>query len=146
MYKQNKRMTVAELPIDKKIILFDGVCNLCTASVQFILKRDRRDCYRFLSLQSDLGIALLNHLKLTTLTIDSVVLYVPKKAFYLKSDAVLRIVTGLGGLYNLAGLLFVIPKGLRNRLYDYVAQHRYGWYGKTDACLVPTPDLLKKFL
>jgi predicted DCC family thiol-disulfide oxidoreductase YuxK len=146
MYKQNSSMTLEELPLDKKIILFDGVCNLCTTSVQFILKRDRRDCYRFVSLQSDLGKAILDHLNLKNLTIDSIVLHEPQKAFYIKSDAALRIITGLGGLYKLAGLLFVIPKGVRDWVYDYVAKHRYGWYGRSDSCMVSTPELLSKFL
>jgi predicted DCC family thiol-disulfide oxidoreductase YuxK len=146
MYKQNSSMTFAELPLDKKIVLFDGVCNLCNASVQFILKRDQHDIYRFVTLQSDLGNAIIDHLNLNDLTIDSIVLYEPHKAFYIKSEAALRILAGLGGLYKLAHILMLLPKGMRNAIYDYIAQHRYRWYGKRATCMLPTPELLRKFL
>ncbi len=139
-------MTFSELPSDKKIILFDGVCNLCNASVQFILKRDKRDLYRFVPLQSELGQAIVAHLNLNDRKIDSIVLYEPHITFYVKSAAALRILIGLGGIYNIARIFLLFPKGLRNVIYDYIAQNRYRWYGKRDSCMVPTADLLRKFL
>jgi predicted DCC family thiol-disulfide oxidoreductase YuxK len=139
-------MTIKDLPIDKNIILYDGVCHLCTASVQSIIKRDKQDLYRFVSLQSDLGNAILNHLNINVATIDSIVLYQPTERFYIKSAAALRIVIGLGGPYKIARIFLLFPKGFSDIIYDFIAKNRYRWYGKREDCLVPTPELAQKFL
>jgi predicted DCC family thiol-disulfide oxidoreductase YuxK len=135
-----------ELPKDKKIILFDGVCNLCESSVLFVIKYDSKDQFRFVSLQSDLGRQIIAHIGITEKNIDSVVLYQPGVAYYYKSNAALQIARSLSGFFHLGTLFRIIPTGLRNILYDYVAQNRYRWYGRKDHCLLPSPELESKFL
>ncbi|WP_298223202.1 thiol-disulfide oxidoreductase DCC family protein [Flavobacterium sp.] len=135
-----------ELPTGKKIILFDGVCNLCEASVQFVIKHDTKDQFRFVSLQSELGQKILAHIGINAKNIDSVVLYEPGVAYYYKSNAALQIARHLGGFFHFGTLFKIIPTGLRNVLYDYVAANRYQWYGKKESCLLPTPELKAKFL
>ncbi len=139
-------MEIDDLPKDKKIILFDGVCNLCNASVQFILKRDKMDRFRFVALQSVLGQKIINHIGIDTKKADSLILYEPGKAYYSKASAVLKITKELGGFYNLMSVLTVLPKAIQNYIYDYIAKNRYRWYGKKDTCMFPTPELESKFL
>lgn len=134
------------LPKGKKIILFDGLCNLCEASVQFVIKHDAKDEFRFVSLQSDLGQKILQHIGINPKHIDSTVLYIPGVAYYYKSNAALQIARSLGGFFHFGMLFQAIPTGLRNALYDYIASHRYQWYGKKESCWVPTPELQAKFL
>ena len=135
-----------DFPKGKKIILFDGVCNLCEASVQFIIKYDKKDVFRFVALQSDLGIEIIKHIGLDIKNIDSVILYEPGIAYNYKSAAALEIAKNLGGFFHLGTVFKLIPNGLRNLLYDYVARNRYQWYGKKESCLVPTSEIQSKFL
>ncbi|KOS05204.1 thiol-disulfide oxidoreductase [Flavobacterium akiainvivens] len=134
------------LPKDKKIILFDGVCNLCDNTVQFIIKHDKNDDFRFVALQSELGQEIIKHIGVDVSKTDSIILYEPGKAYYYKAEAALNIATGLGGIYSLLGAFKILPKWLSNKVYDYVARNRYKWYGKKDACMIPTPELKAKFL
>lgn len=135
-----------DFPKGKKIILFDGVCNLCEASVQFVIKYDKKDVFRFVALQSDLGKEIIKHIGLDNKNIDSVVLYEPGIAYYYKSTAALEIAKNLGGFFHLGTIFRLIPNGLRNLLYDYVARNRYQWYGKKESCLIPTTQIQSKFL
>ncbi|MBL0012488.1 MAG: DUF393 domain-containing protein [Flavobacterium sp.] len=135
-----------DLPAGKKIILFDGLCNLCEASVQFVIKYDKDDVFRFVALQSELGQKIIAHIGINAKNIDSVVLYQPGVAYYYKSNAALQIARSLGGIFHLGTVFRIIPTGLRNLIYDYVAKNRYSWYGKKQHCMVPTPDLKAKFL
>lgn len=134
------------LPQNKKIILFDGVCNLCNSAVQFIIKHDKGDVFRFVALQSELGQEILAYIGIDTKNIDSIVLYEPGVAYYYKSDAALQIAKNLNGLFSLGIILKIIPTGIRNRLYDYIAKNRYKWYGKKESCMIPTLELKIKFL
>lgn len=129
-----------------KIILFDGVCNLCNRTVQFVLEREKEDIFRFAALQSNIGKKLLDDRGIDPSQIDSIVLIEPGVAYYTKSTAALKIVGSLGGIWSAARLLEWIPERLRNRVYDHVAKNRYRWYGKKEACMVPTPELRAKFL
>jgi predicted DCC family thiol-disulfide oxidoreductase YuxK len=133
-------------PKGKKIILFDGFCNLCDASVQYVIKHDKKDIFRFVAIQSDLGQKLLNHIGINSKNIDSVVLYEPGVAYYYKSSAAIIIANNLSGLFTLATLFKLIPTKIRNLVYDYVAKNRYKWYGKKEQCLLPTEPLKGKFL
>ncbi|NHM06824.1 DUF393 domain-containing protein [Flavobacterium sp. CYK-4] len=135
-----------DLPKNKSIILFDGVCNLCESSVQFVIKHDKEDRFRYVALQSDLGKKILDHIGINPKNIDSIVLYEPGVAYYYKSNAALQIAKRLGGFFHLGTVFRIIPTGLRNLLYDYVAANRYKWYGKKDNCLIPTAELKAKFL
>lgn len=138
-------MTIAQLPLDKKIILFDGVCNLCDYSVQYIIKKDTNDKFRFVSLQSTLGKEIINYLGISKQNIDSIVLYIPQKAYYYKSGAVLEIAGELPYL-NWFRIFKIIPAGLRDFVYEYIAKNRYKWYGKKSECMIPTPEIKAKFL
>lgn len=134
------------VPTDKKIILFDGVCNLCDATVQFLIKRDKKDIFRFVAIQSDLGQEIIKHIGIDISKTDSIILYEPGQAYYYKAEAALKIAKELGGIYSLLGVFTLLPKGLSNMVYDFVARNRYKWYGKKDACMIPTPAMKAKFL
>lgn len=137
---------MTNLPQDKKIILFDGVCNLCDSSIQFIIKHDKKDLFRFVALQSEIGMEIIKHIGVDTSKIDSILLYEPGKAYYYKSEAALKIAKELGGIYTAISWFGILPKFLTNSVYDYIAKNRYKWYGKKDACMIPTPELKAKFL
>lgn len=134
------------LPKDKKIILFDGVCNLCDSAVQFVIKHDRNDVFRFVALQSELGQEILKHIGINPINIDSIILYERGIAYYYKSMAAIEIAKSLGGFWHLGTIFRIIPEGFRNQLYDYIAKNRYKWYGKKESCLMPTAALQSKFL
>jgi predicted DCC family thiol-disulfide oxidoreductase YuxK len=134
------------LPQDKKIILFDGVCNLCDTTVQFIIKHDKHDIFRFVALQSDLGEKIVSHIGLDRSKTDSIILYQPGHAYYYKADAAFKIASELGSIYSLLNVFSILPKWLTNKVYDYIARNRYKWYGKKDQCMMPTPEMKTKFL
>ena len=130
----------------KQIILFDGVCNLCNRSVQFIIRRDKKDTFRFATLQSDIGQQLVRERGIDTSQVDSIILIQPQVAYYVKSDAALRISRSLSGLWPALGVFLWLPSGLRDLFYDLIARNRYKIFGRRDACMIPTPELKKKFL
>ncbi len=133
------------LPQDKKIILFDGVCNLCDSSVQFIIRHDNKDIFRFVALQSALGQQILKHIGIESTKVDSIVLYEPGTAYYHKAEAAMRIARELNSWHKIIGYLsFTGNAG--NFVYDYIAKNRYKWYGKKEECMIPTPELKAKFL
>ncbi len=131
---------------EKKIILFDGVCNLCNSFVQFIIQRDKKDVFRYTSLQSNIGQELIAKRNIDTEKVDSVILIEPGVAYYVKSDAALKIGKNLKGYRTLSSILELIPSGLRNIVYDLIARYRYTWFGKKDQCMIPSPELKSKFL
>ena len=134
------------LPKDKKIILFDGFCILCDSAVQFIIKHDKKDVFRFVALQSNLGKEIIKYIGIDAKNIDSIILYQPGIAYYYKSEAALEIAKNLGGIFYFAKLFSILPTSFDNYIYDYGAKNRYRWYGKKDACLIPTEEIKAKFL
>ena len=128
-----------------KIILFDGVCNLCNSSVQFVIKRDVKDQFRYAAMQEPAGQALIKQYDIDTAKVDSIILIDNQKA-YLKSTAALRIAKYLKGPVSLLYGFTIVPVFIRNWVYDFIAKNRYKWYGKKDACMIPTPELKSKFL
>lgn len=139
-------MELVNLPKDKKIILFDGVCNLCDSTVQYLIKRDNKDVFRFVALQSSLGKEIIDYIGIDTFKTDSIILYEPGKAYYYKAEAAIKIAAQLGGIYHLMKIFSILPKSFNNAVYDYVAKNRYKWYGKKDECMMPTPEMKAKFL
>lgn len=135
-----------DLPTNKTIILFDGVCNLCNGAVNWMIDRDRRDQFRFVSLQSELGQQITRHIGVDTARIDSILWYQPGVAYYYKSDAALKIASQLGFPLALWTVFRVLPRALRDGVYDRIAKNRYRWFGKTEQCRIPTPELKSKFL
>ncbi|KVV14752.1 thiol-disulfide oxidoreductase DCC family protein [Flavobacterium sp. TMP13] len=134
------------LPQNKKIILFDGVCNLCNSAVQYIIKHDEKDCFRFVALQSDLGIEICKTIGISYAKMDSIILYEPGVAYYYKSSAILAIAKEFGGIWNMSAFMRIVPIFIGDAFYDYVAKNRYRLYGKKESCLIPTPELKSKFL
>ncbi|HEY2733492.1 MAG TPA: thiol-disulfide oxidoreductase DCC family protein [Polyangiales bacterium] len=127
------------------VLLFDGVCNVCNGAVQFIIAHDRRAQFRFASLQSDAGKALLREHGLGELPVSTMVL-IDRGRVYLRSDGILRSAQRLGGVFALFVPLLLIPRVLRDAAYRMFARNRYRWFGKTDQCLVPTPEIRARFL
>jgi len=134
------------LPKDKKIILFDGICNLCDTSVQYVIKHDKKDSFRFVALQSDLGQKIIKHIGIDTTKTDSVILYEPRIAYYYKAEAAIRIAKEIGGIYSFLTIFSILPNAILNYIYDYIAKNRYKWYGKKETCLIPTEEQKTKFL
>ena len=134
-----------QLPKDKKIILFDGVCNLCDNSVQFIIKHDSKDVFRFASLQSEIGEQILKHIGVDVSKVDSIVLYVPGEAYYFKAEAAMQIAKDLNSWLKIMSYLS-FTGSVGNFVYDYIAKNRYKWYGKKEECMIPTVALKEKFL
>ena len=130
----------------KKIILFDGVCNLCNSAVQYVIEHDKNDVFMFAALQSDIGKKLMKERGIDASQIDSIILIEQGVAYYTKSTAALKIARSFGGIWQLAGVFQWIPEKIRDWVYVYIANNRYKWYGKKEACMVPTPELKTKFL
>ena len=129
---------------NKPVILFDGVCNLCSGSVQFILKRDKEKKFLFASLQSVYGQALLKQLHLPTDTFNSFILYDGDEIFT-RSTAALKMFSQLKG-WSWVKIFWIVPKFIRDAVYNLIAKNRYKWFGKKEECWVPTPELKARFL
>ena len=127
------------------VILFDGVCNLCNGFVQFVIARDPSARFRFAPLQSAAAAGILREAGVTAPLPDSVVL-VEDGRVYVRSDAALRIARGLRFPWPLAYACRLVPRFIRDRLYDAVAARRYRWFGRRDVCMMPTPERRARFL
>lgn len=126
------------------IVFFDGVCNLCNGAVQFILKRERAAALMFAPLQGKKFLAAAGHPPPET---PDSILFFENGVFYRESDAVLRISRYLGQPWRFLGYLaWVLPRFLRDAIYRFIARNRYRWFGKREACYLPTPELKKRFL
>lgn len=129
---------------EKYIILFDGACNFCSFWVNYVVKRDKKDVFRFACLQSKKGQELLQKYNVDS-KIDSVVL-IEIENFYIKSTAALRILKTLGGFKSIFYGVVIIPVFVRDFFYDFIAKHRYNWFGKSDCEFVPGMNMKNKFL
>lgn len=129
---------------DKSIILFDGVCNLCSGAVQFILKRDRKKQFVFASLQSEVGKALLLKYKVNT-RVETIILLQSEKWFS-QSEAALEIARNLSGGWPLLYAFKIVPRFVRDGIYDWISRNRYRFFGKKDACMIPSPEWKNRFL
>ena len=135
-----------DLPKNKKIILFDGVCNLCNNSVLKVIKYDKKNIFLFTALQSTKGKEIINQLGIDISKIDSIILYEPGISYDVKSTAALNIMSAFGGIWSLSKILLFLPESFRNYVYDYIAKNRYKWFGKKESCMIPTAELKAKFL
>ena len=131
--------------IKAPVILFDGVCNFCNYWVNFAIKRDKKKKLRFAPLQGEAAKKLLNQFGLDTSTFSSVILIDNGKA-YTQSSAAFRICKYLDGGWKLAYGLIFIPKFIRDFFYNIIARNRYRWFGKRKECMVPTPEMIERFL
>lgn len=134
-----------EIPANKKVILFDGVCNFCNFWVNYVIKKDKKDIFRFASLQSEYGQEILRKLNLSTEDFDTFVL-IDSDRFYIKSTAALIVLKNISGFLKTLYLLVVLPKFIRDAVYSFIATYRYNIFGKSDVCRIPSESEKIKFL
>jgi predicted DCC family thiol-disulfide oxidoreductase YuxK len=134
-----------DLPAGGPVILFDGVCNLCSGFVRFVIARDRDGVFRFVPAQSALGSAILRDLGMSTDEYESNVLICGGRAWF-KSEAYIRIAGRLRQPWPLMRLARLCPRPLRDWIYDLIAANRYAWFGRRESCLVPDPAIVRRFL
>lgn len=129
----------------KPIILFDGICNLCDGVVQFVIKHDPENQFLFASLQSEAGQRLLKQYKLPLENFNSFILIQDEKV-YSKSTGALKVARKIKGVWSWLYIFIIIPAFIRDAVYAWIAQNRYKWFGKKEACMIPTPELKARFL
>ncbi|WP_298781709.1 thiol-disulfide oxidoreductase DCC family protein [uncultured Polaribacter sp.] len=137
---------IKDLNKPKKIILFDGICNLCNNSVLKVINNDKQNTFMFASLQSKVGQEIVNFLKIDITKVDSIILYEPGISYDIKSTAAIKIMNDFSGIWKLSYLFWVFPESFRNFFYDYISKNRYKWFGKKESCMIPTSKLKSKFL
>ena len=131
---------------NKKLILFDGVCNLCNDAVLNVIRQDKKDIFLFTALQSKTGKNIINELGININKIDSIILYIPGENYFIKSEAAFKIANEFQGAWKLIQIFKVFPVLLTDFFYDFIARNRYRWFGKKEKCMVPTKKLNSKFL
>lgn len=131
--------------INKSIVLFDGVCNLCNNTIQYIIKKDKKDQFFFASLQGSTGQKLLQKFELPQTSFNSFVL-IEGDIAYTKSTGALKVFKKLGGVWNLLYAFIIVPTFIRDAVYNWISKNRYRWFGQRDHCMIPTPALKAKFL
>ena len=135
-----------EITNNKKIILFDGVCNLCNSAINYVIDHDKQDVFRFVSLQSKLGLYIQEYLGIENSNLETIILYIPNEAYYIKSTAAIKIMATFPGVWKLMSVFIFIPSVIRDIAYTYIANNRYKWYGKKESCRIPSAELKAKFL
>ncbi|MEO6491134.1 MAG: thiol-disulfide oxidoreductase DCC family protein [Ferruginibacter sp.] len=131
--------------MNERIILFDGVCNLCNRSIQYVIRHDPKRSFSFATLQGEAGQRLLKEYGLTQNDMNSFVLLSDKKA-YTRSTAALRVAKDLTGIVKYLYGFIIVPPLIRNAVYNMIAKNRYKWFGKKNVCMVPSPDNISRFL
>jgi predicted DCC family thiol-disulfide oxidoreductase YuxK len=127
------------------IVLFDGVCNFCNSSVNFIMDRDKKNIFKFAALQSEAGEKLQRKFSLDPKVLSSLILIEDDK-YYTKTTAALRVAKKLGFPWNLVYIFIFIPPAIRNIAYNIIAKYRYKWFGKKESCRIPSPEEKERFL
>ena len=130
---------------DQRIILFDGVCNLCNSAVKFVLNRDTNSVFNFASLQSDVAKKLLGNSEVSHSDSGTIVL-IDNGKVYTRSTAALRVCKYLSGLWPLMTVFMIVPRFIRDWVYNLISRNRYRWFGKLDTCMIPSPEVKDKFL
>jgi len=131
--------------LQQPVILFDGVCNFCNSSVNFIIKRNREKDIRFAALQSEAGKRLLNEYRLPAGEMESIV-FIENGNAYQRSSAALRICRRLSGAWPLCYGFILVPRFIRDAVYNWIAANRYKWFGVQEQCMIPTPEIRERFL
>lgn len=144
MNAPHEQLTIDGLDVQQLLILFDGHCNLCNGAVQFLIKRDPKDQFRFAALSWPVGDILRRAFPQLN-GADSIVCYDGRRV-WLRSSAALKIASRMGALWPALGVFWLVPRPLRDVVYSWIARNRYRWFGRKDACMVPTPALQNKFL
>ncbi|MYL50232.1 DUF393 domain-containing protein [Halobacillus litoralis] len=128
----------------ERFILFDGACHFCNQSVQFIIKRDPEGRFKFASQQSEVGQSIMKQFKIPQ-EVDSIVLIEGSKS-YLRSSAALRVCKNLVGFWKIGYVMIIVPSQIRDWAYNLLSNNRYKWFGKKEACQLPSPEVKKRFL
>ncbi len=128
-----------------RLILFDGICNLCNGAVQFVIKHDRKKQFLFASLQSDKGQEMLKKYDLPQNDFNSFVLIEDSRA-YTRSSAALRVAKQLSGGWKLVYGFIIVPKFIRDGVYKFISKNRFKWFGQRESCMMPTEELKGRFL
>ena len=130
----------------RPVLFFDGECNLCNSSIRFIIRHDRKKLFLFAPIQSEPGKEALQNIQKQDDSVPaSVILYYNGK-YFVRSAAALYVFKCLGGLWTLLFVFMIIPRFLRDAVYDFISGNRYKWFGKRNECMIPTPDLMDRFL
>jgi len=132
-----------ELP--QRLILFDGVCNLCNSAVQYVIRHDKKGRFKFASLQSETGKKIISEFNLPPNDPDSFVLIQNNQAF-IKSTAAIKVAKQLDGVIKILYGFIIVPVFIRDVVYDFIAKYRYRWFGKRESCMIPAPSLESRFL
>ncbi len=135
-----------QLPENKALILFDGVCNLCHYSIELIMRNDSGKRFYFAAIESETGQMLIEHLKIDIQQMDSIILYEPNFGFFTKAAAISRIAMHLRFPYSCFRWIKYLPKPISNWIYDCIASNRYKWFGKKEHCYLPTPEERERFI
>lgn len=131
--------------VNNPVVLFDGVCNLCSSSVQFVIRHDPQRQFRYASLQSAFGRQVMTHFGLPSNQLNSFIL-LEGDTIHTKSSGALRVAKKLNGLWPLLYGFIIVPPFIRDAVYTFIANNRYKWFGKKEACWLPTPELRNLFL
>jgi predicted DCC family thiol-disulfide oxidoreductase YuxK len=145
IFPMQKRAKTLNTQVKFPVLLFDGVCNLCNASVQWVLQHDPKGIFYFAALQSETGQRLLQQHGLDAVNFDSVVL-VDGAQIFMRSDAPLEVARRLGGFWWLLYAGKVVPRPIRDAIYNWVARNRYRWFGQREACMLPRPEWKARFI
>ncbi len=130
---------------DQPIILFDGICNFCNSTVNFVIKRDKKAQIQFAPLQSEKGRLFLRQYNLPINSMDTFV-FIEDGKVYTRSTAALRVSRYLSGLWPACYGLIIVPKFIRDGVYNWVAKNRYKWFGVREQCMMPSPEVRKRFI
>ena len=134
---------MTNLPND--LILFDGVCNLCSASVQFVIRHDSAAKFRFAAIQSEIGREIFQRRGLDPANLHTFV-FITDGRIFLRSDAAIEVVARFGGAWKLLRVFSLVPRSVRDAIYSFIAQNRYRWFGRHEVCMIPTPEIKERFL
>lgn len=146
VYLLIRNCIMIDIPKHKKLILFDGVCNLCNSAINYVIKHDKKHIFMFAPLESHIGKQIIKTYNINTVKTDSIILYNPEKGIDFKSTAALKVGSQLGFPTSLMVVFLIVPAFIRNWVYDFIAKNRYKWYGKKETCMIPTPELKGRFL
>ena len=135
-----------DLPNNKNIILFDGICNMCNAVVLTLIKFDKKGIFLFCPLQSEFGEKISKKIQINSLKMDSIILFTSNTSYYKKSTAALKIMNLLGGFWKITTIFIIFPETFRNYIYDFIAKNRYKWFGKREVCMLPSDQIKDRFL
>lgn len=133
------------IKVPDNLILFDGVCNLCSALVQFVIRHDREAKFRFAAIQSEIGRKIYQSHGLDPADLQTFVFIADGKVV-LRSDAAIEVVSRFGGAWRIFAIFRLVPRVARDFVYSTIARNRYRWFGRKEVCMIPTPEIDERFL